>query len=260
VLTMFDPRRGDLGAIVEALRLRGAYYTPTPRSRLENLVVRPLARTSAPAAALRLWRARRRPPSLRWAGPKLRAFLASHQEKPGPEGNTYERIAAMLSSSYALDIFDGRAHLELSAGCEHAAPFADPELVDFVLSLPADTFFAGGYFRGLLREAMRGLVPDEVRLRATKWFPAHSLGDIFRAAGGIDALRPHVNVAALGDLGLVEPRAFAARFEEFSRRPFSPLDWAELWPAVAIEALVSSAAGVDTRVSRREERTTLVEA
>ena len=236
-------RRGDLGAIVEAVRLRGAYYSAnaTPWKRIEYSLLRPLARAAMPRRVVARWRARRRHPALAWAGPKLRAYLERASEGGGePAMDTSERLAAHFCSNYALDVFDVRGCLEIAADCESAAPYADPELVDFISRVSPEAFFAGGYFRGLLREAMRGLVPDEVRLRSTKWAPPEALGELFRLAGGAAALAPFTKMSALSDLGLVEPKPFAERFADFAHRA-DARGWTELWPAIAAEALISAA-------------------
>jgi len=47
-------------------------------------------------------------------------------------------------------------------------PFLDSDVVRFCLSLPSEAKLHGGMTRWVLREAMRGLVPDIVRLRRTK--------------------------------------------------------------------------------------------
>jgi hypothetical protein len=46
----------------------------------------------------------------------------------------------------------------------------DVDLIEFVLSLPPEYAFDPDYTRPLLRESMRGRMPDEVRLRKRKAF------------------------------------------------------------------------------------------
>jgi asparagine synthase (glutamine-hydrolysing) len=54
------------------------------------------------------------------------------------------------------------------AGLRSGQPLIDVELIEFVLSLPPEYAFDPDYNRPLLRESLRGLVPDEVRLRTQK--------------------------------------------------------------------------------------------
>ncbi|WFU18962.1 asparagine synthase (glutamine-hydrolyzing) [Bradyrhizobium sp. CB3481] len=51
---------------------------------------------------------------------------------------------------------------------ESRVPFLDHRLVEFAFSLPAHIKFRGGYAKRVLRDAMQGLLPDPVRMRARK--------------------------------------------------------------------------------------------
>ncbi|HXY45364.1 MAG TPA: asparagine synthase (glutamine-hydrolyzing), partial [Acidimicrobiales bacterium] len=51
---------------------------------------------------------------------------------------------------------------------ESRPPFLDQELVELVLSLPADVIVRGGWSRWIFREAMRGVLPEKIRLRRKK--------------------------------------------------------------------------------------------
>ena len=56
---------------------------------------------------------------------------------------------------------------------ESRVPFLEVELVNFVLSLPSDLKIRRGVTKAVLRDALSGIVPDEVRLRVDKLgFPA----------------------------------------------------------------------------------------
>jgi hypothetical protein len=55
-------------------------------------------------------------------------------------------------------------------GVDGRRPFTDVDLWEFVLSLPAEVKFPNGRTKPLLREAMRGLLPDELIFRKDKTF------------------------------------------------------------------------------------------
>jgi asparagine synthase (glutamine-hydrolysing) len=59
---------------------------------------------------------------------------------------------------------------DAEAGLRTGHPFMDVDLIEFVLSLPPEYAFDPDYTRPLLRESMRGRMPDEVRLRKRKAF------------------------------------------------------------------------------------------
>ncbi len=56
----------------------------------------------------------------------------------------------------------------MAAGIETRMPLMDWRLVVFAFSLGMEAKAAGGYTKRILRDAMRGLMPDEVRLRRSK--------------------------------------------------------------------------------------------
>lgn len=53
-------------------------------------------------------------------------------------------------------------------GLWHSDPLSDPRVVRTALTLPLESWMADGLDRSLARRAMRGVVPDEIRLRTTR--------------------------------------------------------------------------------------------
>jgi asparagine synthase (glutamine-hydrolysing) len=84
-------------------------------------------------------------------------------------------------------------------------PFLDHRLVEKTLALPGDAFIKDGMTKHILREAMRGSLPEKIRLRKDKvgfgtpneeWFRSETFkpfildllhSDSFRGRGIIDA-------------------------------------------------------------------------
>jgi asparagine synthase (glutamine-hydrolysing) len=58
--------------------------------------------------------------------------------------------------------------ISMQHGIEIRMPFMDYRLVSFVFSLPLSSKIGGGYTKKILRDAMRGLLHDEIRLRKNK--------------------------------------------------------------------------------------------
>jgi asparagine synthase (glutamine-hydrolysing) len=56
----------------------------------------------------------------------------------------------------------------MAHGVECRMPFMDYRLVEYVYSLPVESKVGGGYTKRVLREAMQGIVPDEIRLDKRK--------------------------------------------------------------------------------------------
>jgi asparagine synthase (glutamine-hydrolysing) len=58
--------------------------------------------------------------------------------------------------------------MSMSHGIEVRMPFLDWRLVTFAFSLPDESKVGGGYSKRILREAMRGILPEKIRTRTVK--------------------------------------------------------------------------------------------
>jgi asparagine synthase (glutamine-hydrolysing) len=78
-----------------------------------------------------------------------------------------ERRANLLATSLpALLRYEDRN--SMAFGIEARTPFLDYRLVEAALALPASALIRDGWTKAILREAMRGLLPEPVRLRRDK--------------------------------------------------------------------------------------------
>lgn len=59
-------------------------------------------------------------------------------------------------------------HLSMAHGVEVRAPLMDWRLVSFSFALPSECKIGGGYTKRILRDAMKGIVPEVVRTRTQK--------------------------------------------------------------------------------------------
>ena len=112
---------------------------------------------------------------------------------------------AALSSPLQAGAFEVLAHASRAIGVETRMPFADRDLVEFSLGLPSSTKLDRGFSRSILREAMRGRVPESVRLRSDKF----DFGPAFVRGMMKDPASIHVRLAQAQDrLGdLINPEA-----------------------------------------------------
>jgi asparagine synthase (glutamine-hydrolysing) len=65
-------------------------------------------------------------------------------------------------------VHDATRRRNASVGLRACHPLLDVDLIELVLSLPPELAFDSGLSRPLLRASVRGLIPDQVRLRASK--------------------------------------------------------------------------------------------
>jgi asparagine synthase (glutamine-hydrolysing) len=92
-------------------------------------------------------------------------FLRSERHRPRLS-LLAERRANITRSLPALLRYEDRNSMAFSI--EARTPFLDYRLVERALALPASDLMVGGWTKGILREATRGLLPDAVRLRRDK--------------------------------------------------------------------------------------------
>jgi asparagine synthase (glutamine-hydrolysing) len=229
-----------LRAIDGGFRTRGAYFQGHARrfASLFRTLVDPLL----PRAGLRaLQRWRRRPPA--WAGPALAREVdllaapaetrATLCEAPG------ERYARLLRWPGFGRWSVMRLQEELVGGYTLRSPLLDDDFLRFAATLPPLSLMQGRFRRGLMREAMRGLVPEDLRLRQTKGTLYFFIEQTLALAGGLDALASLADVRRLADLGLVEPRPFREFFESFrGTATADDTDYADLWLVLSVEAFL----------------------
>jgi asparagine synthase (glutamine-hydrolysing) len=188
----------------------------------------------------------RRPPSVMlrpWAGPRLRALeeariARARRARPPWEISRREKTARSLRADFCDMLAFDRSVLEARGDVLRLDPYMDPEIVRAVASLPDDELVREGIPRWPLREAVRGLVPEEVRLRRDKASFERACIAMFRGVP-IERWRGLATPTALGDLGLLEPKRFRDEYDAFEADlAGNPEGWLRVWPVLACEAFV----------------------
>jgi asparagine synthase (glutamine-hydrolysing) len=241
-------RRGSpLRALQTVARLRGA-EAGTLRWRLTNLMLRPQIAPLAPEALRRRRRRRALLQRYPWAGPRLRRYLESvsaiSPKRPSLDWSPNERYEALLETPSFEFVRRVRTFGDAVGIQARADPYLDDEFLRAVATIPPLAFFEGNYSRSLQREAMRGLVPDEVRLRETKANVTQGLVDAMAPLGGFRVVEHLADVRMMADAGLVEPSKFRARFDQLVRQPIDA-PWLDVWAVLSTEALLRRHAGED---------------
>ena len=77
----------------------------------------------------------------------------------------FRNLVTQGTESFALELLD---KMIAAFGVEPRYPFWDKRLIEFCLALPADQKLHDGHTRVVMRRAMAGIVPDEVRWRQGK--------------------------------------------------------------------------------------------
>jgi asparagine synthase (glutamine-hydrolysing) len=244
-----DPRiLGDLArrghpvrAIRAALSLRGPLAIGRIR-RLRDYVLVPVAEPLTPAVVFRRRARRQIGRAYPWARGLLRRQLEETAALPRAQrvqlgSSPAQRFRTMVGQPWIEESLVVRASLAAVAGVELRDPFGDDSFVRTVATIPPTSFFHGGYLRGLLRDAMKDVLPDSVRLRETKAWMEPGLLDVVTGAGGFGVFDELARTQRLADGGLVEPSLFRAAFEDWARRPLERT-WPRIWAALSVEAFL----------------------
>lgn len=158
-------------------RLLGANLLRNPR--LLASAIRSLATGEIPVDRVlsrltRIVRGKLRASPQAW---RLAAFVGPRVETPAPAGNDYaigsgSKLSRALWKDIVCDSLPALLRYEdrnsMAFGIETRVPFLDYELVDLVLTLPDRLKVNPGTTKSVLRQAMRGLVADEVLDRKDK--------------------------------------------------------------------------------------------
>jgi asparagine synthase (glutamine-hydrolysing) len=167
-------RAGRIGELVsQARRIPGMGQDPPPR-RVTRAIAEYGGRAALPPALHRgLRRLRRRGrPAMPWLSAEARALLDDGEERdawktlPGPRW--WASLAfSLVDAPDRMAVHDeaGRAG---GGAFDVAHPWRDLTLVELMLSLPPQLSFDPELDRPLAREAVRGLIPDSVRLSGEK--------------------------------------------------------------------------------------------
>jgi asparagine synthase (glutamine-hydrolysing) len=226
-------RRRVLRPLAERLPSAGrGRLAPTFR-RVKRLV-RGLEDGSArPGAALAAWTTRAERRGL-YASSAIAAAASAGEPAPGTPGDALDDMlrfdALVYLPSHNLNFTD---KIGMAASVEIRAPFLDNELVEYAAALPRRAKVHGRRTKVALRDAMRGVVPDEVLARGKT-----GLGAPIRA-WLVGPMKPLVDKVLSPERvearGLFDPRAVAALREalESGRDDTSYQIWSllvlELW-------------------------------
>jgi asparagine synthase (glutamine-hydrolysing) len=147
----------------------------------------------------------------------------------GRLGHKYADYTARIVAEVQNDVQDGLVHDRLDV--RH--PYLYRPLVEFALRLPPEMCVQPNQRKWILREALRGILPEVIRTRVGK---AAATGI---AARWLTTQRQHVSDLLrdpiLAELGCIDPRRLKTHFETVSRSSASGRQWVDIYNALAIE-------------------------
>lgn len=98
----------------------------------------------------------------------VRASLREYEQPASqPLSARASHIAGLMQPAYQ-DTLEAAYHCSRAFGLDARFPFFDRRLIDFCVALPAEQKFDDGWTRRVMRNAMKGILPEEIRLRVDK--------------------------------------------------------------------------------------------
>ncbi len=209
-----------------------------------DLMWRKAIRPLTPAAVRRTWRAVNGCGNRPWPkgaliskgfadriglAQRYREFRAFHLK---PMTNAREEHCRSLSWGGLTHQLEGADKLSARHGIETRHPFFDRKLAEFCVALPSGQKMSDGWTRLIMRRAMVGLLPEEIRRRPGK---ADFLGSYIHA---IVTMNSALLETAFHDCqeavkNYVDPQAFELRFRGLLARPMQS-DPSFLWPVLSL--------------------------
>ncbi len=141
-------------------------------------------------------------------------YMQAIAEVPHLDGET-EQLRRMRQMSYLNitrfmpTLLDRKDRMSMAAGLEVRVPFCDHRLVEYVWNIPWEIKTAGDREKGILRKALRGVLPDDVLTRKKSPYPKTHNPNYLAAVKGLlldvlndpgSPLLPLINVQKVREL------------------------------------------------------------
>jgi asparagine synthase (glutamine-hydrolysing) len=159
------------------------------------------------------------------------AFVKAHQSGRGAE--TAVDAALRLDTQVMLvdDPVKRVDNMTMAWGLEARVPFLDHELVELAAACPPELKLAQGG-KGVLKDAARGVVPDEVIDRTKGYFPVPGIRHL--EGPMLEMVREALNAPAARARGLFRPEYVDALFAD-PNTPRTTLGANQLWQLALLE-------------------------
>lgn len=127
-------------------------------------------------------------------------------------------IAYLNLKWFMITLLDRMDRCSMFSGLETRVPFADHRIVEYIWNVPWEMKCPNGVVKGLLREAGKGLVPDEILYRRKSPYPKTYNPDYEKLLGNrlLDVLsNPNAPIHPLVDLSKI--KAFLASSSDYGK-------------------------------------------
>ena len=146
-------------------------------------------------------------PALRAASTRAGAYGASLDYFNTPNGNStlLDRLLYADIKTYLVELLMKQDQMSMAASIESRVPFLDHKLVEFASTLPDEWKLKGWTTKRVLRESMKGLLPDAILNRPKMGFPVPFAN--WTRGGWNDVARDVLLDRRSRERGLLDPQA-----------------------------------------------------
>jgi asparagine synthase (glutamine-hydrolysing) len=167
---------------------------------------------------------------------KLLERLSTRQQWPRCRSFAQQTLYRTYSSGWLPNSLEGDARWTAGFRLEGRYPFLDRRIMEFAFAIPDNQRFRPGVSKFVLRNSMRGILPERIRLRSDKAHMTELYPMAMSALGG-ERLFDRLNVVKNGWIdGEVVRRLYRSMAEAFSRGDLSHVEnFYVLWNVFALE-------------------------
>jgi asparagine synthase (glutamine-hydrolysing) len=103
----------------------------------------------------------------------LQAYGSSvaHFERPNGNSTFLDRLLYADMKTYLVELLMKQDQMSMASSIESRVPFLDHKLVEFAVSLPDELKLSGWTTKRILRESMKGVLPESILKRPKMGFP-----------------------------------------------------------------------------------------
>ncbi len=145
-----------------------------------------------------------------------------------PEEARMREISYLNITRFMPTLLDRKDRMSMAVGLEVRVPFCDHRLIDYVFNIPWEIKTAGDREKGILRKALRGLLPEEIITRKKSPYPKTHNPSYLKATRGwlleilgdsSSPLKPLINQPLIRDLA---EKRYETNFHWFSQLMATP--------------------------------------
>jgi asparagine synthase (glutamine-hydrolysing) len=164
-----------------------------------------------------------------------RAYATSRQyfDRPNGRSTTLDRLLYADLKTYLVELLMKQDQMSMAASIESRVPFLDHHLVEFAAALPPRMKLRGLTTKWILREAVRGILPEPILTRKKMGFPVPF--GLWMREGWQGVARDVLLDRRTRERGLIDPAAVETLIHEHAggRRDGADAIWSllnlELW-------------------------------